>query len=104
MKYLIPLFLILTGCLQKETYIGIVHYYIIDNAIKICKNNGGLHYIVAKEIITAKDGNYGNNGSYPCSDTYKIRCQDDSLHDFDDGAVFCFISRSQIKESLGEER
>lgn len=81
----------------SEQRVGIVHDYIFNHATKQCKDHGGLHYVVAQNIITGSEKDY-----YPCHDVYKFRCQDQSLFDFDDGIGYCGISESQIKESLGQ--
>lgn len=106
MRNIIIISLLLIGC---STYpikrSNIVHDYIFENAIKMCENHEGLHYILADTTIFAekshKFAEYGDDDSdYPCKDTFKFRCQDGTLLNFDDGAGYCFISESQFKETM----
>jgi hypothetical protein len=94
-KFLIISLLLLAGCSKTEVYTGIVHDYIFKNAEKICKLHGGVHYIVSNMTIAID-----KDRRFPCDDTTLIRCQDQTLHNFEDGIGYCFIPRSQIKETL----
>jgi hypothetical protein len=97
-KYLLPL--LFAGCASYPIkYTGIVHDYVFENSKKLCANNGGLHYIVSSETIYEK----GKREEYPCEDVYRVRCQDGSLKYFYDGVKYCFISKSQLEETLRDE-
>lgn len=96
MRYLL-LTMFLVGCSSYPKHnVGIVHDYVFENAKKLCANNGGVHYIVSNRILFEK----GERETYPCTDTYKIRCQDQVLLDFDSEVKYCFISKSQLDETL----
>ena len=96
MKYL-GLLLLLTG---RSTYpqqnVGIVHDYIIRNAQKICASHSGLHYIVSVQTIMDK----GEREDYPCTEVFKVRCQDQVLLQINDEIAWCFIPKMQLDESL----
>jgi hypothetical protein len=97
MKYLV-LFLFILGCSRfTKERIEIIHDYVFFNGIEICQLHQGLHYIISKTTIFEE-----NNESYPCRADIRIRCQDGSLHKFDTGVKFCFISEMQINETHNE--
>jgi hypothetical protein len=87
---------VLTGC---STYprerIEIVHDYIFENGQKTCATHQGFHYVVSRTVIQSE----GDNKDYPCYSEIKFRCQDGSLHSFDDGVGYCFISEAQLDET-----
>lgn len=85
-------FLMLSGCATYRT--GIVHDHMIAQMLKDCDNHGGPHYVVQHvEVNTLRKDK-------PCSGSYVISCQDGAKIVIDDGVSFCFISESQIEESL----
>lgn len=88
----------LTGCQYPKKRIGIVHDYMIENAVRLCSLHGGLHYIVTDTSVLAS-----SNHEYPCTDIYVVRCQDGSAIKQDTGIEWCFISESQIRESLEQK-
>jgi hypothetical protein len=100
-RYLL-LILFLSGCSSYPVHrTGIVHDYIFINATKMCESHGGLHYIVSDSTIFAKSSErYGHGYDYPCEDKFLVRCQDQVLLNFYDGVAWCFISESQLQETL----
>ena len=90
--------LFLVGCTSTHVKIddGIVHDYVFTHATLYCNDHGGMHYIVTRRILFEND----DRDRYPCNVTYKIRCQDGTVIDFEDGVAYCFISESQLKETL----
>jgi len=99
MKFSLITILLLVGCATKQIHnIGLVHNYIFYNAVKMCANHGGLHYIVT-DVSMADD-----NTSNPCDEKIKIRCQDQVLLDFNSGVKYCFIQRMQLEETLGDKK
>ena len=88
--------LLLLGCSHAEKQVSIIHDYVLLKGVKACTNHGELHYIVSTRNIEGK----GERDTYPCTDTYKFRCQDGILITFDSGTQYCFISQAQLKESL----
>lgn len=96
------LFLTLIGCSSYPVKrVGIIHDYVFTNANRACKDHDGLHYIVVSETIEAKSTErYGHSDDYPCSSVHGFRCQDGTLHKFYDGIGYCFISESQLDETM----
>lgn len=93
----------LFGCNNKRQHVGIVHDYVINNAIKACDNNGGLHHIVQKmDIYADKSNSLVDFNDYPCSEVFYFTCQDQTVFKFKDGIAFCFIPESQIQETIKE--
>lgn len=79
---------------KVRSTVGIVHDYIIKEAIKSCGGEDNFHFIV-EVSETMLDGD-----KYPCSGKYIFGCQDGRKITFNDGAAYCFISESQIQDSL----
>lgn len=97
--------LLLTGCANfyPQTQIGMVHDYVIDEATRLCGDHRGVHYIVAIKTLYGKSSNrteYGDD--YPCTDAYRVRCQDGKLRYFDSGAAYCFIDQDQLQKTLDD--
>jgi hypothetical protein len=91
----IILMFFLTGCsTYPKERIEIVHDYIFYNGTKVCESHEGLHNIVSKTTLFD-----GEAKSYPCHKDIKFRCQDGSLHEFETGIGFCFISEMQLDET-----
>lgn len=91
----------LTQCSAKGfdpgyTRVQIIHDYIFTNGQNACADHEGLHYVVQKTTIKQ----VGDNEDYPCSEITKFRCQDGTVHNFDTGIGYCFISESQLQETL----
>ncbi len=76
---------------------NIIHDYVFHNAINMCSEHGGFHYILQINDISKKE-------NYPCKETIKIRCQDGSLLNFDSGIGYCFIGELQLEETLNETK
>src|SRR5690606_2762966 len=74
----------------------IVHDYIFERGKDACAEHQGFHYVVAQTEIKE----IGPSADYPCRQTVKFRCQDGTVHNFDTGVGFCFISESQLKKTL----
>lgn len=91
MKYLLVLFL-LVGCSTRRT--GIVHDYVISEAIKGCSNNGGLHYIVTDQHIDT------TIHTKPGTERIVFRCQDGTTIEYSSGVMYHFISEMQLEETL----
>jgi len=92
----ILLALALTGCsTYPKERIEIVHDYIFENGRKTCAAHQGFHYVVSRTVVTAE----GDRKNYPCYSEIKFRCQDGSLHSFDNGGAYCFISEAQLDET-----
>lgn len=88
--------LLLTACSKPTKNIGIIHDYVFFEAQRSCEPHQGLHYIVSDRTTFGK----GKENEYPCTDLYKFRCQDGTVIDFDSGTIWCFISQSQLEETL----
>lgn len=101
MKYLIFLTFFAAGCSSyPKRQINITHNYIYRNAVEMCTNHEGFHYMVHITDIEAKTSSGGIEENYPCSEQTKIRCQDGTLHNFDTGISYCFIGQMQLEETL----
>lgn len=102
MKALLTILIILlslSGCSSyPKTNIGMVHDYIFQYAEKNCSTHQGLHYIVSIQNI--EKGEIDGYHDYPCTEVYKIRCGDQTLLTYDDGAGFCSIPKMQLDETL----
>ena len=94
-EYIRPLFV------AKTSYkrVGIIHDYIFINAEKTCKVHDGLHYVVQVTDIEE----VGSDKNYPCSEKTQFRCQDGTLHTFETGVKFCFISEMQLDDTLNNK-
>ncbi len=93
------LLMLLGGCsTYPQTRVGIIHEYIFREAEDVCSGNAGLHYIVSINKIEAKSSKDGRE-DYPCSGEFRVRCQDQTLKIIDDSG-YCFISESQLEETL----
>lgn len=102
MKYIFYL-LLLTSCTKfPQQNIGIIHDYIFENANKMCKLHSGLHYIVSVQTIESEYSKPRNVDfkDYPCTQVYKVRCQDQILFEINDGIAWCFIPQAQLRETL----
>lgn len=101
MKYLL-LFLCILGCSSKVHHrTAIVHDYIIENATDMCKDHMDLHYIVVDQVVLEEVIQFSYmHQRYPCHTNFIFRCQDGTALPFSDGVGYCFISESQLKESL----
>jgi hypothetical protein len=85
----------MSGCATHTAKrVNIVHDYVLNRATETCTDHGGLHYVVTNSSVE-DDGD-----SYPCKNTFAFRCQDQTLHKFNDGVAYCFISESQLQETL----
>lgn len=75
-----------------------VHDYIIEYANRICEiHNTSLHYIVP--IPT--EIKFRKSDDAECQDLYKIRCQDESIYEFDSGASACYgVGDGQWNETM----
>ena len=70
----------------------ITHDYIIENALEICKNHQGLHYIVTKTKWLRND----EHDRHPCDQKYVVSCQDGYKQVLYSETKYCFISKMQI--------
>lgn len=94
------MFLFLAGCSSYPVKrVGIIHEYILYGAQKACEKHDGLHYIVTSETIEAEHSS-NDRHDYPCHGVYGIRCQDDTLFNFDSEVKWCFISESQLSKTM----
>ena len=84
------------------TRLAIVHDYMFENALELCKDHKGFHYMVHESKILAKETK-GYDSDYPCEERTLIRCQDGSLQRFETGVAHCFISESQIDDTLNNK-
>jgi hypothetical protein len=71
----------------------------IENAIDLCKDHNGMHYIVHESKILAEETK-GYDKDYPCEERTLSRCNDGSLQQFETGITHCFISESQLDDTL----
>jgi hypothetical protein len=94
-EYIRPLFV------TKTSYkrVGIIHDYVFTNAENICKTHNGLHYVVQVTDIEE----VGSDKNYPCSEKTQFRCQDGTLHTFETGVGYCFISEMQLDDTLNNK-
>jgi len=81
------------------TRIAIVHEYMFENAIELCKEHMGMHYMVHESKILAEQTK-GYDKDYPCEERTLIRCQDGTLQKFETGVTHCFVSESQLDDTL----
>ena len=82
------------------TRLAIVHDYMFENALVLCKEHKGFHYMVHESKILAKDTPPYHTDDYPCEERTLIRCQDGTLQQFETGVAHCFISEMQIDDTL----
>lgn len=77
-----------------------VHDYVFENAVDLCLEHGGLHYIVPIATpVKFKKSPYST-----CEDVYKIRCQDQYLIELNTGASACYgVSKIQWDETIAED-
>src|SRR6185295_1642555 len=76
-----------------------VHDYVILQSLELCANHEGLHYIVPIPTVPY-DGGWGSSH---CEDIYRVRCQDQTLHEINTGASgACFdgVSHMQWEETM----
>ena len=73
-----------------------IHEYVIEHSDILCKDHDGLHYIVPVPSIVMRD----KYNSELCEDTYKIRCQDDTLFTYNTGSSYCGIKIIQYDETM----
>lgn len=94
MKYL--LCFLFMGCTSNIVRTGIIHDYIFIAGQKTCSTHEGLHYVVQETSLNP------NPDDKPCNEVTKFRCQDGSLHNFETGTKYCFISELQLNDTLGK--
>jgi len=94
-EFIYPLFVVKTSYKR----VSIMHNYIFTNAEETCKTHRGLHYIVQVTDIEE----VGADKDYPCSEKTQFRCQDGTLHTFETGVKYCFISEMQLDDTLNNK-
>lgn len=98
--------LLLHGCSLAPFYrfpamhVGMVHDYIYEAARQECAQHLGLHYIVSLQTIEMQNSGHSDFDDYPCTNTYRFRCQDGALLTYNDGMRYCYIPQEQLQETL----